>query len=75
MLVGLFRDNLNEERLRAAASKDLDMHFDSFSFGYIQIDGTVYEHDIVIDRCEVRKRKKKPSKKNFASSSATRLSR
>ena len=39
------------------------MHFDSFSFGYIQIDGTVYEHDIVIDRGEVRKRKKKPSKK------------
>ena len=39
------------------------MHFDSFSFGSIQIDGTVYEHDVVIDRGEIRKRKKKPSKK------------
>jgi hypothetical protein len=39
------------------------MHFDSFSFGSIQIDGTVCEHDIIIDRGEVRKRKKKPSKK------------
>lgn len=39
------------------------MRFDSFSFGLIQIDGTVYEHDVVIDRGEIRKRKKKPSKK------------
>jgi hypothetical protein len=35
------------------------MHFDSFSFGSIQIDGTLYEHDVVIDRGEIRKRKKK----------------
>jgi hypothetical protein len=39
------------------------MHFDSFSFGSIRIDGIGYEHDIVIDRGEIRKRKKKPSKK------------
>jgi hypothetical protein len=39
------------------------MHFDSFSFGSICIDGTTYEYDIVIDRGEIRKRKKKPSKK------------
>ncbi len=39
------------------------MHFDSFSFGSIQIDGTVYEHDVIIDRGEIRKRKKKLSKK------------
>jgi len=39
------------------------MHFENFSFGSIQIDGTVYEHDVVIDRGEIRKRKKKPSKK------------
>jgi hypothetical protein len=38
------------------------MHFESFSFGSIQIDGTTYEHDVVIDRGEVRKRKKGPSK-------------
>ena len=39
------------------------MHFDKFAFGSIQIDGSTYEHDVVIDRGEIRKRKKKPSKK------------
>jgi hypothetical protein len=38
------------------------MRFDKFSFGSIQIDGSTYEHDVVIDRGEIRKRKKKPSK-------------
>jgi hypothetical protein len=31
-------------------------------FGSIEVDGHRYEHDIVIDGGEVRKRKKKPSK-------------
>ncbi len=39
------------------------MRFEGFSFGYIRIDGVSYEHDVVIDRGEVRKRKKKASKK------------
>jgi hypothetical protein len=39
------------------------MRFEKFSFGSIRIDGTTYEHDVVIDRGEVRKRKKKLSKK------------
>ena len=39
------------------------MHFQKFSFGSIRIDGVTYEHDVVIDRGDVRKRKKKPSKK------------
>src|SRR6266699_867436 len=39
------------------------MRCQKFSFGSIRIDGTTYEHDVVIDRGEVRKRKKKPSKK------------
>ena len=39
------------------------MHFDTYSFGSIQIDGTLYEHDVVIDRGQIRKRKKRPSKK------------
>ena len=39
------------------------MRFESFSFGSIQIDGITYEHDVVIDRGEVRKRKKKPSRR------------
>ena len=39
------------------------MHFERFSFGSIRIDGTTYEHDVVVDRGQIRKRKKKPSKK------------
>jgi hypothetical protein len=39
------------------------MRFEEFSFGSIRIDGVTYEHDVVIDRGEVSKRKKKPSKK------------
>ena len=39
------------------------MRMEDFSFGLIRIDGVTYKHDVVIDRGEVRKRKKKPSKK------------
>ena len=39
------------------------MRFESFSFGFLRIDGTTYDHDVVIDRGEVRRREKKPSKK------------
>ena len=39
------------------------MRFEAFTFGSIRIDGVTYEHDVVIDRGQVRKRKKKPSKK------------
>ena len=39
------------------------MRVQKFSFGSIRIDGVTYEYDVVIDRGEVRKRKKKPSKK------------
>jgi len=39
------------------------MHFDKFSFGSLRIDGSMYEHDVVIDNGEIRKRRKKPSKK------------
>lgn len=39
------------------------MRFEDFSFGSIRIDGTTYGHDVVIDRGDIRKRKKKLSKK------------
>jgi hypothetical protein len=39
------------------------MRFEEFSFGAIRIDGATYEHDVVIDRGEVSKRRKKDSKK------------
>jgi hypothetical protein len=43
--------------------RGLAVRIEKFSFGSIRIDGITYEHDVVIDRGEVRKRKKKPSKK------------
>jgi hypothetical protein len=39
------------------------MRFGKFSFGFLRIDGRAFEHDVVIDRGEIRDRKKKPSKK------------
>ena len=39
------------------------MKFQEFSFGRIRIDGVEYSYDVVIDRGEIRKRKKKASKK------------
>jgi hypothetical protein len=38
------------------------MRFEEFSFGSIRIDGVTYDYDVVIDRGEIEKRKKKPSK-------------
>ncbi|MGA8593410.1 MAG: MTH938/NDUFAF3 family protein [Bryobacteraceae bacterium] len=39
------------------------MRFETFSFGSIRIDGVTYNHDVVIDRGEIRKRRKKRSRK------------
>jgi hypothetical protein len=39
------------------------VQFKHFEFGVIDIDGVIYEHDLVIDRGEIHKRKKGPSKK------------
>ena len=39
------------------------MRFGKFSFGSLRIDGWPFEHDVVIDRGEIRDRGKKPSKK------------
>ena len=50
------------------------MQFESFSFESIQIDGVTYEHDIVIDRGEIRKRRKGPSKQFRDASGHTPLS-
>src|SRR5262245_5180702 len=39
------------------------MRFGHFEFGVIDIDGETYEHDVVLDRGAIHRRKKKPSKK------------
>jgi hypothetical protein len=36
---------------------------DEFAFGHIRIDGDTYEHDVVLVRGKVNKRRKKPSKR------------
>ena len=38
------------------------MRFGRFRFGSIEVDGRTYEHDLLIDRGGVRKRRKGPSK-------------
>jgi len=48
---------VDEQRL------EVNMRIQDFSFGSIRIDGITYENDVVIDRGEIRKRKKKPSKR------------
>jgi hypothetical protein len=50
------------------------MRFQEFSFGSIRIDGVTYDHDVVIDRGKVTKRKKKRSKKYRADFGHTPLS-
>jgi hypothetical protein len=39
------------------------MRIEGFTFGSISIDGATYEHDVVIDRGNLRRRQKKPSKR------------
>lgn len=50
------------------------MRFGRFTFGSIEVDGTNYEHDLVIDRGKVRKRRKRPSKPYRAQYGHTPLS-
>jgi len=39
------------------------MRISDFSFGSVRVDGMTYDHDLIIDRGKLRKRKKGPSKK------------
>jgi hypothetical protein len=38
------------------------MRFGRFAFGTIEVDGKTYEHDVIVDRGRIRKRRKGPSK-------------
>ncbi|HEY2078583.1 MAG TPA: MTH938/NDUFAF3 family protein [Streptosporangiaceae bacterium] len=39
------------------------MRFTEYSFGSVRVDGVTYDHDLIIDRGKIRKRKKRPSRK------------
>jgi hypothetical protein len=39
------------------------MRFTGYSFGSIRVDGVTYDHDLIIDRGTIRKRKKAASRK------------
>jgi len=38
------------------------MRFTCYSFGSVQVDGVAYDHDLIIDRGKIRKRKKAASR-------------
>ena len=38
------------------------MRFSGYSFGSVRVDGVTYDHDLVIDRGKIRKRKKAASR-------------
>ena len=50
------------------------VQIDKFSFGLIRIDGVTYVQDVVVDRGNIRLRKKKPSKRFRAEYGHTPLS-
>jgi hypothetical protein len=39
------------------------MRFTDYSFGSVRVDGVTYDHDLVLDRGKIRKRKKAASRK------------
>ena len=49
--------------LDPVSAQEVEMQIEDFDFGSIRIDGITHEHDVVIEGGEIRKRKKKPSKK------------
>jgi hypothetical protein len=50
------------------------MKFEAFSFGSLRVDDAIYDWDLVIDRGNIRKRKKKPSQQYHADFGHTPLS-
>ena len=42
--------------------KSLSVRFSGYSFGSVRVDGVTYDHDLIIDRGKIRKRKKGASR-------------
>jgi hypothetical protein len=47
----------------SAAGKEVGVRFTGYSFGSVRVDGVTYDHDLIIDRGKIRKRKKAASRK------------
>jgi hypothetical protein len=43
--------------------RSISVRFTEYSFGSIRVDGVTYDHDLIIDRGKIRKRKKAASRK------------
>jgi hypothetical protein len=43
-------------------AKSLSVRFSGYSFGSVQVDGVTYNHDLIIDRGKIHKRKKGASR-------------
>jgi hypothetical protein len=48
---------------RSSAGKGIKVRFTGYRFGSVQVDGVTYDHDLIIDRGKIRKRKKAASKR------------
>jgi hypothetical protein len=45
------------------AGEEVAVRFTGYSFGSVRVDGVTYDHDLIIDRGKIRKRKKAASRK------------
>src|ERR1700745_1695386 len=45
------------------AGKEVRMRFSGYCVGSVRVDGVTYDHDLIIDRGKIRKRKKAASRK------------
>jgi len=45
------------------AGKEVGVRFTGYSFGSVRVDGVTYDHDLIIDRGKIRKRKKGASRR------------
>jgi hypothetical protein len=54
--------------------KTLSVRFSGYSFGSVRVDGVTYDHDLILDRGKIRKRRKAASRKFRGVSGHTPLS-
>src|SRR2546421_6026035 len=55
-------------------ARNISVRFTGFSFGSVRVDGVTYDHDLIIDRGKIRKRKNAAPKRFRSASGHTPLS-